>query len=443
VLALGPAARPLGTSLSIAGYAVTIRPELSPVDASDRAFDAVVCAGYLERMRWDRWALERIHRVLGPGGLLLMVVPNLYSPLALINPAYVGSKLAKQLPPRIRDALGMKLTPVGADQVRSYSVSTLRVLLQEAAFEAVASGRLGPPFLGALLPTHLVVVARRRPALFGETGRPYPDSASHRERYERAHPDGLRDLAHWTRRHGVEAPRPEALDLSAFGTAHVLVLAPHPDDEIIGCGGTLLRLVASGARVTVLHATDGSASAALGDCSEAERRTVRLEEAERVARAAQFEPCIFWREDNRTFRYRPELVTRLRDTIDLMRPSLIFTPFLTDIHPDHQTLDRILSDALEHVRESAVQILGYEVWGHVPANRFVDVTSNMRDVERLLWLYDTAMKVDGFVSMLADRGYHHARTLTGHDGFVEAFFACDPQQFRRLAQSSLATADRR
>ena len=40
-------------------------------------------------------------------------------------------------------------------------------------------------------------------------------------------------------------------------TRSALVLAPHPDDETIGCGATILRKVAAGTPVTVFVATDG------------------------------------------------------------------------------------------------------------------------------------------------------------------------------------------
>src|ERR1700690_2675544 len=42
------------------------------------------------------------------------------------------------------------------------------------------------------------------------------------------------------------------------GAESVLVLAPHMDDEVIGCGGTLAKHIARGASVTVAYLTDGA-----------------------------------------------------------------------------------------------------------------------------------------------------------------------------------------
>ncbi len=236
----------------------------------------------------------------------------------------------------------------------------------------------------------------------------------------------------WRREHMPADGRPRPLEADRFAGAHVLVLAPHPDDEIIGCGGTLLRLVQAGARVTVLQATDGSASAALEDAPPAIQRTIRLDEARAVAEAAGFEPTIFWNEDNRAFRSRNELVARLRETLRETAPALVFTPFIADIHADHRTLNQILAGALEGLPGRDTTILGYEVWSLAPANVWCDVSSCMRDVERLLLLYETAMKVDDFIHMCSTRNRYHALTLAGAPGYAEAFFATDVSRFREL-----------
>ncbi|WP_086793573.1 PIG-L deacetylase family protein, partial [Streptomyces thermovulgaris] len=70
----------------------------------------------------------------------------------------------------------------------------------------------------------------------------------------------------------------------------VLVFSPHPDDEVIACGGTIARFAAEGARVRVVFATDGamSHSAVLGihtDPTPAELRETRREEARSAAKA--------------------------------------------------------------------------------------------------------------------------------------------------------------
>src|SRR5205814_7808571 len=117
---------------------------------------------------------------------------------------------------------------------------------------------------------------------------------------------------------------------------------PHPDDEIIGCGGTLAKLIAHGVHVTVIYATDGAQTASLLHASPEIRRTVRLDEARTVGEAMGFSSLVFWREDDAAFRERDDLIERLGALLLEIQPALIFTPFLTDSHRDHRILSRIL-----------------------------------------------------------------------------------------------------
>ena len=58
--------------------------------------------------------------------------------------------------------------------------------------------------------------------------------------------------------------RPQALHWSSPGGQRIMVIAPHPDDEVIGCGGTIIRHVQAGDQVKLLLVTDGRRSRAQG-----------------------------------------------------------------------------------------------------------------------------------------------------------------------------------
>jgi LmbE family N-acetylglucosaminyl deacetylase/SAM-dependent methyltransferase len=400
--------------------------------SSPGTFDAVLALGFIEHLRWDRWALQQIHRVLREGGVLFLAAPDLYSLRSLADPRYVAAKLAKVLP---------RLAPAGAarEQTRSYDARRLRETLARLGYEplrwmglARAGGR---DRLGAQAwpPTHHLVLARRCPAAPGSRAA-LAEPAAEARRFAAENRDFLSLRDRWRKQLAIPPGPPRPLEPERYSGRHVLVLAPHPDDEIIGCGGTLLRLVRAGARVTVLQATDGSASAALEQALPAIQRTIRLEEARAVAESAGFEPTIFWREDNRAFQARADLVERLRVTLRELQPALVFTPFLADIHPDHFTLNRILAGALDGQSGEGMSVVGYEVWSLVPANLWCDVSSSMPDLERLLLRYETAMKVDDFIHMCRTRNRYHARALGSGASYAEAFFATDAPHFRDLLE---------
>jgi LmbE family N-acetylglucosaminyl deacetylase len=280
------------------------------------------------------------------------------------------------------------------------------------------------------------VLARREPSLYGITARPWPDTAAHAARYAEAERAFLEQRDAWARRHAaLLADPPGELDPAAYAGRAVLALAPHPDDEVIGCGGTLLRLIEHGARATVLHATDGSEAASLWHAPDAVRRTVRVEEARRVG-GAMGVALEFWNESNTAFRERDALVERLAAMLERQRPALVFVPFVTDVHPDHRTLCRLLGRALERAPAAAAtaQVLSYQVWSLVAPNAWCDVTSVLPRLEQLLFLYVTAMKVEDYVHFLQERDYHNAYTLMQRPGFAEAYFSMPAAAYPALAR---------
>lgn len=215
----------------------------------------------------------------------------------------------------------------------------------------------------------------------------------------------------------------------------MLVLCPHPDDELIGCGGTLAALIAQGAHVTIVHATDGSEAASLWHAPPEVRRTVRLEEARRVGERMGFASLVFWKEDNARFAEREDRVRELAAMLARLRPAFILTPFVTDIHPDHRVLTRMLARAIEAdpVAVADSVVLSYPVWSSVPANLTCDIGAWVGLQEQALLLYATAMKVDDYVHFCQDRNYHDAVAVTGRPGFVESFHATPAGAFPALA----------
>lgn len=109
-----------------------------------------------------------------------------------------------------------------------------------------------------------------------------------------------------------------------------LVLAPHFDDEVLGCGGLLLRLAAAGARVEILFLTDGSGGVEeIADrASYAARRRGEAEEVVRLLGCAGFE--VVGIRDGALAAGRAEAAAAIRRRL-LARGGEPFTPRLIQI----------------------------------------------------------------------------------------------------------------
>jgi LmbE family N-acetylglucosaminyl deacetylase len=229
--------------------------------------------------------------------------------------------------------------------------------------------------------------------------------------------------------------------VSDWARRGAVVVAPHPDDEVIGCGGTLLDIVAAAGSVTVIQVTDGSDSAAFIDESEEVRRRVRLDEARDVAGTlgAGIE-CLG--ADNRALRATAELAGRMRDVLERSRAGIAFAPSFTDIHPDHQTVLRVLAEAMRAMSGPRPDVALYEVWSLVTPTHVHDVGARIGEIEALLLRYETALKIDDYVRLVAERLLFNSYTYRDRPGYLEAFTVMSGDRFCEAAERQFSAAGR-
>jgi LmbE family N-acetylglucosaminyl deacetylase len=153
----------------------------------------------------------------------------------------------------------------------------------------------------------------------------------------------------------------------------VIVVAPHPDDEVLGIGGSLAVLERSGREVLVVAVTDGSASHPGSSLWSEERLrwTRPLESIEALARLHSTAQLLRLEiEDGRVERYETALMHVLDPLLD--DAAAVFCTWSLDGHPDHEACGRA---AREAARNAGVPCFEYVVWGLVddhPARRTLE-----------------------------------------------------------------------
>jgi LmbE family N-acetylglucosaminyl deacetylase len=142
-------------------------------------------------------------------------------------------------------------------------------------------------------------------------------------------------------------------------------LAPHPDDETLGCGATIMRKVAAETRVQVVIASDGRYAYPSGKLSTDQLIEIREQEARRACGilGVSCDNIVFLRfEDGRLADNRGLLRDRLFDIFDQMNPEEILVSSLIDNHPDHRVLAE-LGRELARTRIDRVRALyEYPIW---------------------------------------------------------------------------------
>jgi LmbE family N-acetylglucosaminyl deacetylase len=153
--------------------------------------------------------------------------------------------------------------------------------------------------------------------------------------------------------------------LEAELRARALIVAPHPDDEALGCGGLVALKRALGAEVSLVFMTDGVGSHKdLIDCKEL--REQRRQEAQNAARILDVpHPCVhfFDYEDGHLGESFAEAEQRLAALVDRLRPEQIFVPIGRQEHPDHVMAGKIGHAVVTSLRPTqTLTVFEYPIW---------------------------------------------------------------------------------
>jgi N-acetylglucosamine malate deacetylase 1 len=171
----------------------------------------------------------------------------------------------------------------------------------------------------------------------------------------------------------------------------VLVIAPHMDDEVIGCGGLIAQYHNKGASVTVLYLTDGAMrNLPQEDYSQICRD--RRSESERAADILGVDRCLYLSVPERNLAAAALDPEPMRRAIEQCQPDIILVPSLQEHHPDHRVACQWLKLALAG-QSYAPSVIYYEVWGSCSPNKLLVLdAASWRCKVQALDMYQTQLQ---------------------------------------------------
>lgn len=203
--------------------------------------------------------------------------------------------------------------------------------------------------------------------------------------------------------------------------SRVLVLAPHPDDEVLGCGGTLLKHLAAGDGVTCVYLT------------AAPPWPLRRTEAQAAARLLGLTDLVFLDGPDGALAPGADLVAALRAVLLDRQPDLIYVPFFLDPHPDHQAAGALLAAAAAGARLPGCRCCAYEVWSPLVANLLVDVGAQMPAKREAIRCYGSQLQNVDYGRLAEGLSIYRAAAYAGRVAHAEAFYLAGLDDYVALA----------
>lgn len=373
-------------------------------------FDAVIVVGALEYLKWDRWAIQQIFPLIKPEGYLILSVPNNIALSRLLNPVklllivlsefkkFLGNLTCRIFGSASAARIKKCLSGTGFKQTgfRYYSPRPLKTLLKKLGFKIIYAG---------YFKEKIILNCQK-------SVKQIDKSCTFKNR-------------------SFESIKPKELDSKLFSNKNVLVIAPHPDDEIIGCGGTLVKLQNDNAKITILYLTNGSTIGVLSDYPEGTKGQIRFDEAKNVSQLLKVNNLIYWDYNQLDAGKSQEKINKLKNIITEIKPNLIFVPFIKDRHAEHVAANKLLIEALKlsNLEPESIKILSYEVWGLVPPKTYSIIDHEFELKERMLMEYRTGMKDTDYLAFCESLNFSHSREILNKNGFVETFFDQTSREF--------------
>jgi LmbE family N-acetylglucosaminyl deacetylase len=189
-----------------------------------------------------------------------------------------------------------------------------------------------------------------------------------------------------------------------FEFKNVLVVASHPDDEVLGCGGTLYNLKKNGAKISGLFLSDGESSRKHLKINKLILN--RKKQAIKAGKIIGIKKSIFGNFPDNSMDSVPllKIIQFIEKHIKKIKPDTIFTHFESDLNVDHQITSKAVITACRPTKNQTVKsILFFEIlssseWNisiknkSFKPNYFVDISKSIKFKLKALRHYKREMR---------------------------------------------------
>ncbi len=218
-----------------------------------------------------------------------------------------------------------------------------------------------------------------------------------------------------------------------FTQRRVLVLSPHPDDDILGCAGLLHMYHLRGAQIMSVYMTDGRRGSTT--IQEDKLVCIRQQEARQAASIVGIKNVLFLNNKDGELAFNSANVARLTEILKTFKPEAIFLPFFMDSHNDHRLTNRIFLSAVNTL--PAMLCYTFGIWNPLTVfNCSVDITPYIEIKKEAVRAHISQMEnIDLCEVFLGLNKYYAA--ISGRGGWAEVFIVCTSKEYKRLTEVAI------
>jgi LmbE family N-acetylglucosaminyl deacetylase len=210
---------------------------------------------------------------------------------------------------------------------------------------------------------------------------------------------------------------------------NILVIAPHPDDETLGCGGLLLQAAKKKCNIHILSLSSGATN-------DAETREAELRKS---ANDLGVSNIIFLRLSDGFVGNEITGKNILNDIFIKNKPDIILIPFILDNHEDHKNANKLLIELKNH---EELEIWCYQVYSNIISNAYCDIT-DVSDIKyKILENYSSQLKYFDYINWNKGLNAWNSRlSFKKNEKYLESYFIIPAKEYIQVCKNYFSNND--
>jgi len=163
----------------------------------------------------------------------------------------------------------------------------------------------------------------------------------------------------------------------------ILIFSPHPDDDVIGVGGTIQKLIENFNDLWSIYLTSGvsNINSIKRNISIKETKKMRADEAKESCRILNIKPIFLNLDNYHVLEYNSQNIDRIRKSIVELDTDIIILPNKYDLHPTHRISTKLILNAIKLIESGRIK----ELW-------FYEITSTLKAPNKIITFDEKIMR---------------------------------------------------